>query len=133
MIISFLKNPKVILGGLSALILIAFSFWVYSIHKENQKQKQEIRNFQIALQIKEAEIEAQKHLYEKSITIRDSINQQNNTLQERVSELQSKFNKRDFSYLAYKQPGLIEKRINDATEKKIQCLNVIADKWIDCN
>jgi len=97
-------------------------WWHYTSLKKNYEEcLKEKGQYEVALKTTKESFKA----YRTSVTAQlEQMKQQMNLLrqkyqesEERANELGKLLAKHDFAYLAYRKPGLIERRVNDATAR----------------
>lgn len=117
-----------IIGGMALVMLAAggIGYWYY---KDSQAELQAMAGAKAALEqqkiILEGKIEGQKAVISRMQINFDNQIRANKDLQKRLQSAESEqdrlaklLSKHDLRYLSYRKPGLIERRKNDATERK---------------
>lgn len=130
MIFSKIKNYLI---GFLIISIIALSGYLYFLKDNLEQQKENVQKLKDSLTSQEKLIEEQTKSVEKSLEIKESLNESRKIEFRKVEKLEKKFDKRDFSYLAYKKPKLIENIINEATQKRTECYDIITDTWNSCS
>ena len=119
MLTSLLGRFKTYLIIAGIMALIAGGFYVYFKWSQNEIAKLAANNARLEMAVQE-----QKKTIEEMVTFqrkqaKDLVDLQNDLNESRKygNQLEEKLTKHDLEMLARKKPGLIEKRINDATKK----------------
>jgi predicted nuclease with TOPRIM domain len=114
-------TPKIYLRiGVTILIVISS----YSLYRYIENIKEEVVMLQKDNTILKNTVDVQEDVIDRIKTERKEINKLNKDLQEDLKTVEKEnnrlnklFREHDLTDLAKRKPGLIEKRINDATEK----------------
>ena len=133
-LLSFLKNPKVILFIGLFIAITSFYFYISSVISENQKLIENNKELKESLLNTESIIQ-ETHENVKAITdVRERVNVKKVRSNETVRKLKSNIESVNLSSLAYNNPDSIEKVINNASKKKKECFeNVTRNILVDCS
>lgn len=122
------------LATLIVAVFVCMSFYIYYLRSENKIQtlSQENKKLEQMVEQQKVAIESLKKDYTKIIQIKDDLNKQVVNSQKTVETLRNKLHrenegKRSLEELATKKTSLIERLINNATEKVLRCFELISE------
>lgn len=136
-ITSFFTKSKiyVILILLATSIIGGVYFYIQHLRSENEILTLNNSKLESAVEVQKQSIDNLEIDIEAIKTINKELNIVKANNQLNLNKLDEKFTKnmRDFTYLAYKKPGLIENIINKATKDRLRCFEIISGASIDEN
>lgn len=119
--------------ALAALFAVIFAFYAYREHATSKIDSLNRDNQQLQKTIEEQQkkIEIISQNYELIIKSRDELTKQIEQSQKDIDELREKLNREDkgkksLGELARKKPKLVENAINKATQKEIECFEILS-------
>lgn len=120
MIFRLLSTPLLLLG-------VAGAAWYYYTDNKNTIQNLTSQNERLTVAYQDCQVAFDDLVHQKEIVEknRDEFERKAKKAEQEQSDLFAKIRKHDLTSLTYQKPGLIEKRINNATKEAFESLESI--------
>lgn len=116
---------KIIAALVVIAVIVSGYFYIKSLRSELRVMAEQQKALEYTINQQKLVMESNKKNIDRMVDINKDLANEFRQTQEDVSDLRTKFNKRNIGTVAAKKPSLTEKKINKGTKDALRCNEII--------